>query len=136
MPVKLDQADKRLLYLLYSYGKAVSRRRLHELAFRLQKDYGVDLGFEFSGQPPFSKELDEKVQSLAERGLLKVVYSVGRSYLNLYKPYYKLTEKGARVIEKTEFSKTDKELIEKMVNEIRASRSSERLATTGPMDQQ
>jgi len=64
------------------------------------------------------------------------VYSVGRSYLNLYKPYYKLTERGARVIEKTEFSKTDKEIIEKMVNEVRASRSSERLATAGPVDQQ
>jgi len=136
LPVKLDQADKRLLYLLYSYGKAVSRRRLHELVFRLQKDYGVDLGLEFSGQPLFSKELDEKLQSLADRGLLKVVYSVGGSYLNLYKPYYKLTERGARVIEKTEFSKTDKELIEKMVNEVRASRSGERLATTGPVEQQ
>ncbi len=121
MPLKLDQAEKRLLYLLYSYGKAVSRKRIHELVFKLQEEYGVQLGFKFSGQPPISRELDEKLQALVDKGLVKVIYSVGGSYLSLYKPYYKLTERGARLAEREEFSKTDKENIDRMVSDIRGA---------------
>ncbi|QOJ79548.1 hypothetical protein IG193_03565 [Infirmifilum lucidum] len=121
MPLKLDQAEKRLLYLLYSYGKAVSRKRIHELVFKLQEEYGVQLGFKFSGHPPISKELDEKLQDLVNKGLVKVMYSVGGSYLSLYKPYYKLTERGVRLAKRGEFSKTDKESIDRMVSDIRGA---------------
>ncbi|MGC9107100.1 MAG: hypothetical protein ACP5IE_02780, partial [Infirmifilum sp.] len=62
MPIKLDQAEKRLLYLFYVYGKAVSRKRIHELVHKLQTEHGVALGFTFAGQVPFSKQLDEKLE--------------------------------------------------------------------------
>lgn len=122
MPIKLDQAEKRLLYLFYVYGKAVSRKRIHELVYKLQTEHGVALGFTFAGQVPFSKQLDEKLEELVKKGYLKLIYSTGGSYLSLYRPYYKLSERGAKVAAKSDFSKTDKETIEKMVNSLRGAK--------------
>ena len=123
MPIKLDQSEKRLLYLFYAYGKAISRRKVHELVYILQNEHGLDLGFTFAGQPPFSKSLDEMLKRLVQRGLLKLVYTTGANYLNLYKPYYKLTDKGARIASRSDFAKADKETIEKMVSSIKGAKN-------------
>ncbi|MEZ0345994.1 MAG: hypothetical protein ABWK01_05545 [Infirmifilum sp.] len=122
MPVKLDQTEKKLLYFFYTYGKAVSRRRIHELIYKLQNEYGVKLGFTFVGQVPYSKNLDEKLEHLVQKGFLKIIYSTGGNYLNLYKPYYKLTERGARIASKSDFSQTDKEAIDKMVSSLQVQK--------------
>ncbi len=109
-----------VLALLKIYGRAVSRRRLHELVYLLENKYGVDLGVKFYGNPPLSKELDETVDKLVEEGLVKTLYVVGENYLTLYKPYYKLSEKGLEAASK----KLDKSLEEKLVKLVEEVKSS------------
>ena len=116
---RLDTLDRKLLYLFYLYGRALSRRKVHQLIYDLQSRYGVNLGFRFTGSPPFSQELDEKLESLVSRGYLKKLYLVGGSYTTLYKPFYAITERGAKVVEKRDFSKADQEAIEKLVEEYK-----------------
>lgn len=112
---RLDAVDKKLLYLFHVYGKAISKRRVHHLVYELQASYGVDLGFKFLGSPPFSQELEERLESLVSRGLLKKLYVVGGSFTALYKPFFSITEKGAKAIERKDFSRNVQEAIEKLV---------------------
>ncbi len=111
-----------VLRILHIYGRAVSRRRLHELIYLLENKYGVDLGLKFYGNPPFSKELDEVVSRLVEEELVRVLYVVGENYLTLYKPYYKLTEKGVEAAK--ELDKGLEEILAKLVEEVKSSKVS------------
>ncbi len=119
MSSRLDTVDKKLLYLFHLYGRAISRRKAHQLVYELQAKYGVQLGFRFTGSPPFSRELDERLESLVSRGYLKKLYLVGGGYTVLYKPFYAITERGTKAVEKRDFAKTDQEAIEKLVAEYR-----------------
>lgn len=116
---RLDAVDKKLLYLLYVYGRAISKRRAHQLVYELQARYGINLGFKFSASPPFSHELEERLESLVSRGFLKKLYVIGGGFMTLYKPFYAITDKGTKAIEKRDFSKSDQEAIEKLVAGIR-----------------
>lgn len=124
MPKRAETLDKKLLYLFYVYGKALSKKRVHELVYILKEKYGVKLPFKFYGNPPLSMDLDEKLSSLVERGYLKVLYVVGENYLTLYKPYYKLTERGEKIAEKKDFSKTDMKKIEQLVEDVKQNKIS------------
>lgn len=119
MSSRLDAVDKKLLYLLHAYGRAVSKRRIHQLVYELQTKYGVNLGFSFLGPPPYSHELEERLESLVSKGLLKKFYVVGSSYTTLYKPFYAVTDKGAKAVEKKDFAKSDQEAIERLIAEYR-----------------
>ncbi len=111
-----------LLRLLQIYGRAVSRRRLHELVYLLENKYGFDLGLKFYGNPPFSKELDDLVARLIEEDLIRVLYVVGENYLTLYKPYYKLSGKGLEEVK--ELDKGLEEVLVKLVEDVKNSRVS------------
>ncbi|RLE60417.1 MAG: hypothetical protein DRJ35_03315 [Thermoprotei archaeon] len=124
MPKRAETLDKKLLYLFYVYGKALSKKRVHELVYLLQEKYGVKLGFKFYGNPPLSMDLDERLSSLVEKGYLKVLYVVGENYLTLYKPYYKLTEKGEKIAEKKDFAKTDMKKINQLVEDVKQKKVS------------
>ncbi len=118
MSKRLDATDKKILFLLYTYGKALSRRRIHSLAYEIQ-NRGVKLGFNFHGSPPISKKLDEKLEKLAERGYLSKLYVAGPLFLNLYKVYYKVTEKGINVAKKGDIGRQDMERIKEIINNIK-----------------
>jgi len=119
---RLEAVDKKLLFLIYTYGKVLSKRKLHQLVYDLQERYRVNLGFSFAGQPPFSQDLDSGLESLVEKGFLKKVYVIGSRFTILYKPYYAITEKGVKAIEKRDFSKSDQEAIERLVREYKAAK--------------
>ncbi len=122
MSSRLEAVDKKLLFLIYTYGKVLSKRKLHQLVYDLQERYRVSLGFSFAGQPPFSQDLDSRLESLVEKGFLKKVYVIGSRFTILYKPYYAITEKGVKAIEKRDFSKSDQEAIERLVREYKAAK--------------
>jgi uncharacterized protein YwgA len=119
---RLEAVDKKLLFLIHTYGKALSKRKLHQLVYDLQERYRVNLGFRFAGQPPFSQDLEDRLEALVEKGFLKKVYVVGSRFTILYKPYYAITEKGVKAIEKRDFSKSDQEAIERLVQEYKAAK--------------
>ncbi|MEM4790367.1 MAG: hypothetical protein QXQ60_00050 [Thermofilum sp.] len=128
---RLDAVDKKLLYLLYAYGRAVSKRRIHQLVYELQTKHGVNLGFKFLGSPPYSQDLEERLESLVSKGFLKKLYIVGSAYTTLYKPFYAVADKGVKAIEKRDFSKGDQEAIEKLVAEYRRDSSATRKESRG-----
>lgn len=124
MPKGTDSSEKKILYLLYVYGKALSKRKVHELVYLLQEKYGVNMGYRFYGNPPISKDLDDKLEQLVEKGYLRVLYVVGENYLTLYKPYYKLTKKGEKIASKKDIAKKDIEKIETLVSDFKQKRIS------------
>ncbi|GEM_PF-1389374 len=119
---KKEGSREVILRLLAIYGKAVSKRRLHELVYLLENKYGVKLGFKFYGRPPISKELDDLVSTLVEEGLVETLYVVGENYLTLYKPYYKLSEKGREAV--AELSAELEEKLSKLVEEVKSAKVS------------
>jgi len=129
---RLDAVDKKLLFLMSAYGKALSKRKIHQLVYDLQERYRVNLGFRFAGQPPYSQDLEARLENLVEKGFIKKVYVVGSSFTTLYKPYYALTEKGQKAIEKKDFSKSDQEAIERLAQEYKAEKGSRSLSEAAP----
>ncbi|ABL78202.1 hypothetical protein [Thermofilum pendens] len=118
MSSKLDARERKLLYLLQVYGRPISRKALHRLVRIVQEKYGVDMGFSFSQDAAFSKELDAVLQKLAEEDYVKVLYAAGGRFLTLYKPLYALGKRGAAALSKKELAKTDAEKLEKAVAEV------------------
>ena len=114
----LEARQKKLLCLVGVYGRPISRKGIHRLVKTLQEEYGVELGYNFSQGLVFSRELDEDIASLTERGYLKVLYAAGGRYLSLYRPFYALTERGRSALTRKDFSKTDAEKIERAIGEI------------------
>lgn len=114
----LEARQKKLLYLVQVYGKPISRKGIHRLVKLLQEEHGVDLGFSFPESVQFSRELDDEINALTEKGYLKVLYAAGGRFLHLYRPFYVLTDKGKSAISKKDFSKTDAEKIEEVVSKL------------------
>ncbi len=124
MPTRLDAKDKRILILLNEYGKPVSRSKLHKMIFELQKEKKVKFNFTFYGAPPFSVQLQNKLEKMVERGYIRVLYLVGPGFLRLYTDYYAITEKGRQIASKKDIDKKDVKKIEEYVNEVKQSLAS------------
>lgn len=115
----LDDTSYLLLVILKCYGRPMERLSLHKYLYRILERTGLKLDLKFYGKPPFSPQVEEKVEELANEGLLKKLYMVGPLYTELYREYLRLTEKGREVLDTAKPRGFEGE-IEKYFEEVRA----------------
>jgi len=116
MGVKLNATEKRIIYLIHLFEEPVPKDRIHKVV-KLLIDRGARFKLKFYDN--YSPDLDEELSKLARRGYLRELYMTGPGYLSLYIPYYKVGERGVRVVEKLDIDKKDMKLIESTVSRIK-----------------
>jgi len=109
--MKIDATDKRIIYVMYIYGKSIPYRKLHKVIKEL-KDKGVKFNIAYPDNSFISSELDKRIKNLIEKGYIKELYIAGSTYTRLYVTLFKLTEKSEKVIKKIDIDKRDIKKIE------------------------
>jgi len=122
----LDDTSYLLLVILKCYGRPMERLTLHRHLYRILERTGLKLDLKFYGKPPFSPQVEEKVEELINKGLLKRLYMVGPLYTELYREYVRLTEKGREVLDSVS-PKGFEEEIEQYFEEVRAKSRGEKV---------
>lgn len=92
MEVELNSAKRLILLLLKNYGKPMERRMVHAVLHSLAQRLKADLGFQ--GKHSYSPLIDHQLSELIDEGLLRPLYIVGPRYMELYREYVSLSEKG------------------------------------------
>lgn len=92
MVVELDSAKRVVLLLLKNYGKPIERRVIHTILHAIADKVGTDLGFQ--GGYSYSPLVDRQLSEMISEGLLRRLYIVGPHFMELYKEYITLSEKG------------------------------------------
>ena len=123
MSRKLETIDRKVAYVLGKLGIPVKRRHLLKILYELEKQ-GANLGLkiEKTGSSYFSPTVDEILNKLVERGYIKLLYTIDkRFYGGMYTEVYSPTEKIERILRNPKFSKKDKMLIDKYIEELLTS---------------
>lgn len=109
----------KLLYLIKCGKEIDSKTKLQKIVFLLKEEYGLDLGFKFIryNYGPYSHDLTETLESMKTLEIVEktVVLLGGGDIFPAKQIKYRLTEKGAKVLEGSSISKSDKGKIRKVV---------------------
>ena len=111
-----------LLSRLTELGLDVREDILHKLVYRM-REKGVKIELYFmkvdSEGLIFSHELSRRLERLAKLGYIKRFLIVSHSYEELYKPVYKISDKGLSILKRIGISQRDKKIIDEIVREIK-----------------
>ncbi|MEM1667031.1 MAG: hypothetical protein QXM53_00020 [Thermofilaceae archaeon] len=91
----LDSARRLVLLLMKNYGKPMERRAIHAILYAVSQSAGIDLGFR--GKYPYSLLIDLQLSEMINEGLLRRLYIVGPHFMELYREYISLGEKGREI---------------------------------------
>ncbi|MEM1908508.1 MAG: hypothetical protein QXT79_03980 [Thermofilaceae archaeon] len=91
----LDSARRLVLLLMKNYGKPLERRAIHAILYAVSQSAGIDLGFR--GKYPYSLLIDLQLSEMINEGLLRRLYIVGPHFMELYREYISLGEKGREI---------------------------------------
>ncbi|MEM4568451.1 MAG: hypothetical protein QXN73_02105 [Thermofilaceae archaeon] len=91
----LDSARRLVLLLMKNYGKPLERRAIHAILYAVSQSAGIDLGFR--GKYPYSLLIDQQLSEMINEGLLRRLYIVGPHFMELYREYISLGEKGREI---------------------------------------
>ncbi|MEM0042600.1 MAG: hypothetical protein QW381_02370 [Thermofilaceae archaeon] len=91
----LDSARRLVLLLMKNYGKPLERRAIHAILYAVSQSSGIDLGFR--GKYPYSLLIDQQLSEMINEGLLRRLYIVGPHFMELYREYISLGEKGREI---------------------------------------
>ncbi|MEM1848326.1 MAG: hypothetical protein QW448_05225 [Thermofilaceae archaeon] len=91
----LDSARRLVLLLMKNYGKPMERRAIHAILYAVSQSAGIDLGFR--GKYPYSLLIDQQLSEMINEGLLRRLYIVGPHFMELYREYISLGEKGREI---------------------------------------
>jgi len=95
----IDDTSYLVLLTLKYYGRPLDRRNLHVHLYKLIKKTGLNFDFKFYGKPPFSPDIERRVEELIEKGLVRRLFVVGPAYTTLYREYVKLSEEGKELLD-------------------------------------
>lgn len=109
--VEENSSVKRLiLLLLKNYARPMERRVIHMVLHTAAQSLETDLGFH--GRYPYSTLVDRQLNEMISDGLLRQLYVVGPHFMELYKEYISLGEKGKELVDKL-----DEPELEKVIKE-------------------
>ncbi|MEM2410255.1 MAG: hypothetical protein QXF87_07035 [Thermofilaceae archaeon] len=106
----LDSARRLVLLLMKNYGKPMERRAIHAILYAVSQSVGIDLGFH--GKYPYSLLIDQQLSEMINEGLLRRLYIVGPHFMELYREYISLGEKGRELA-----NRLDEPELEKVIRE-------------------
>ena len=124
LPIRVDAVDKRILIFMSALRTPLEKKDMHRMVYEMQSR-GVRFGFEFIGKPPFSEELQRRVDRLVKKGYLQEVLLVKPEYFKLYSTYYLITERGEKIAKRMDVDKKDIKRIIDYVEGIKSKKTSQ-----------
>jgi len=92
-----DAARYLLLSLLKVHGGPLEKHALYRHLKAALEKAGVK-SLKFYGGTPYSPELEGLVEDLVSKGLVRRIYMVGPSYVELYREYLAITPEGEKLL--------------------------------------